>query len=66
MPSPEAYAIHKMVINGKRKEKTEKDRQAIINMWNHLDKVEVNRIIETLSKRERKAVNEFITLNEIG
>lgn len=66
VPSPEAYAIHKMVINGKRKEKTEKDRQAIINIWNHLDKEEINRIKETLSKKERKAVNEFIALNEIG
>ena len=59
VPSPEAYAVHKMVINKDRKAKREKDAAAILGIWPFLDMPEVARIISTLSKRERLAVGGF-------
>lgn len=37
VPEPEAYALHKMAINPQRKDKAEKDAQAVIGLWPFLD-----------------------------
>lgn len=60
VPKPEAYAIHKIVINPERKAKQEKDAEAVKNIWPYLDKEECNRIIESLSKKEKSRVDSFI------
>jgi hypothetical protein len=33
IPAPEAYVVHKMVVNKERGKKQEKDAQAILRMW---------------------------------
>lgn len=63
VPSPEAYAVHKMVINKERKGKSEKDVRAVIGIWPYLDKDEVERIIGTLTKKECVSVNAFMKAN---
>jgi len=53
VPSPEAYAIHKIVINPSRKNKQEKDRKAIRNLWPFLRKEALQAIVTGLTKREQ-------------
>ena len=65
VPSPEAYAVHKMVINKERKGKIEKDVRAVIGIWPYLDKDEVERIIGTLTKKERVSVSAFMKINSL-
>ncbi len=60
VPSPEAYAVHKMVINKERKSKSEKDARAVIGIWPYLDRDEVERVVGTLTKKERASVNAFL------
>lgn len=60
VPFPEAYVIHKMVINNQRKGKQEKDRNAIINLFPYLDPERFQNIKDSLSRKEQKAVNTFI------
>ena len=61
VPSPEAFALHKMIINEDRREdKAVKDREAIINMYPYLDKEKLNSIYETLSKNEKTKINIFL------
>ena len=60
VPFPEAYVIHKMVINNQRKGKQEKDRNAIINLFPYLDTERFQNIKDSLSRKEQKAVNTFI------
>lgn len=38
IPKPEAFVLHKMIINSERKEKIEKDQIVINRMYKHLDK----------------------------
>lgn len=59
VPTPEAYAVHKMVINARRGNKTDKDAQAVLGIWPHLDKRLVDSIVSRLSKKERRCVGEF-------
>lgn len=64
IPKPEAFALHKMIINPERKpEKAQKDKEAIINMYPFLDKDVFNEIKSTLSKKELKTVETFISEN---
>ena len=63
IPMPEAFVIHKIVINSKRKEKTEKDQKVINEMFLHLDKTVFEDILKTLPKRDQKKVEEYMTLH---
>lgn len=60
MPSPEAYAVHKMAINKERKNKQEKDALAVKGIWPYLNQEEVARIKATLTKKEKAAVEAFV------
>ena len=59
VPMPEAYTVHKIVINQDRGSKKKKDQIAIGNIWRTLDLVEVKKLAETLTKKEQKAFNQY-------
>lgn len=66
VPKPEAFAIHKMVINSDRRPaKALKDQEAIKNMYPYLDKEIVAEIREGLSKKDKKLVDAFIEKTEL-
>ena len=60
VPTPEAYAIHKIIINGQRGNKTEKDLRAIENILPYLDAEQMGVIIASLTKREKKIVEKYL------
>lgn len=60
VPTPEAYALHKIIINGQRGNKSEKDTRAIENIMPYLDKEKLDEIISKLTKKEKKAFDEYI------
>lgn len=60
VPVPEAYVIHKIIINKKRGKKAEKDRQAIERLMPFTDKRKFEEIIESLTKSEKKTVEEYL------
>ena len=65
---PSCYCVHKIIINNQRKEnKKEKDRLAIMNVLDlisrHYDlKEEFKQIVDGLSKKQRKAFNDNVTV----
>ena len=59
VPVPEAYVIHKIIINDQRGKKSEKDRQAIERLMPYLNKEKLEEITASLSKTERKAVDRY-------
>lgn len=65
IPSPEAFVLQKMIINKDRKKKAVKDRFAINEMFQHLDKTKFTNLLETLSKGDKRAarlyINEYIS-----
>ena len=61
VPTPEAYALHKMVINHERGLKSDKDAQAIRNIWPYLNMEELREMSSSLSKKELARVNAFMT-----
>lgn len=63
VPTAEAYAIHKMVINKVRGKKAEKDRVAIVAIMPFLDKIKFIKIYDVLTKKERASVDDFLTVN---
>ena len=65
VPTPEAYAIHKMVINKVRGKKAEKDRVALVAIMPFLDKVKFREIYDVLTKKERASVDDFLTVNNM-
>lgn len=60
IPEPEAYALHKIVINHERNRKREKDAQAIANLWPHLNQERLLEISRQLSKKERLNFDIFV------
>ena len=66
VPTPEAYAVHKMIINTQRKDKAKKDINAVLGIWPYLDKIKVNRLLSKLTKKEYKNVMKFMDANEIS
>lgn len=60
VPTPEAYAVHKMVINSQRGSKSTKDAQAILGIWPHLDKGKLETVLAKLTKKERARANDFM------
>lgn len=65
VPTPEAYTVHKMIINKEREKKQEKDRLAILNLWPHIDKAETSLLISKLTKKEANVVSCFMSENKL-
>ena len=59
VPVPEAYVIHKIIINEQRGKKSEKDKQSIEHLMPYLNKDKFEEITETLSKAEKKTVEKY-------
>ena len=60
VPEPEAFVLHKMIINSERKDKMEKDQLVINRMYRHLDKEKFDVLRDKLTKKEQKAVNVYL------
>lgn len=60
VPTPEAFVLHKMIINSERKAKLEKDRAVINRMYRHLEKSRFEELREKLTKKEQKTVDNYI------
>ncbi|MFR3452141.1 MAG: GSU2403 family nucleotidyltransferase fold protein [Collinsella sp.] len=65
VPLPEAYAVHKMVINSQRRGKREKDRRAVLQIWPYLDKKRVSVVMAGLTRKENARVKEFMAANDL-
>ena len=59
VPTPEAYAVHKVVINESRGKKSEKDMNAVQNILSYLNRERLNVVIESLTKKERAIAETF-------
>ena len=59
VPTPEAYAVHKVVINESRGKKSEKDMNAVQNILPYLNHEKLNVVIEGLTKKERAIAETF-------
>ncbi|MBK5253724.1 MAG: hypothetical protein JJE03_04630 [Peptostreptococcaceae bacterium] len=66
VPTPEAYALHKMIINKERGNKIEKDKESLIFLYPYLDKNVVAEIRSTLTKKENRNIDQFIHENLIN
>lgn len=60
VPTPEAYAVHKMAVNHERGRKQAKDAEAIERMWPHLDRGRLKLVLESCTRRERSRVDAFM------
>ena len=60
VPEPEAYVLHKMIINSQRGKKTEKDRAAIDNLLPYLNNERFEELRTKLTSKEKAAVNSFM------
>ncbi|HJG36688.1 GSU2403 family nucleotidyltransferase fold protein [Enorma phocaeensis] len=60
VPIPEAYAVHKMVINSQRGRKSEKDARAILEILPHLDKAQMGLVVSELTRKEKSRLSAFI------
>lgn len=59
VPTPEAYAVHKMVINKERGIKAEKDARAVCNLMPLLNQEGLRVVFAALSRKEKARVREF-------
>ncbi len=50
VPIPEAYAVHKMAVNHERGRKKQKDADAIVRMWPHLDRTRIALVLDSCTK----------------
>lgn len=66
VPLPEAYAIHKMVINVQRGGKREKDARAVATIWPFLNSARLELVLAKLTKRERARANAFMVEHGLG
>ena len=67
VPIPEAYILHKMIINDERNlAKKVKDRANIIALYPHIDLNKFNSLIEKLSVKNLKKVKSFLTENNLS
>ena len=60
VPTPEAYVVHKMIVNNERGRKQEKDALAIQRMWPFLDYDRLAAVLGGLTKREGARVASFM------
>lgn len=59
VPVPEAYALHKMVINSQRGAKAHKDARAVANLQPYLNTTVFKSLYEQLTKKEKAQVRHF-------
>lgn len=59
IPQPEAYVLHKIVINPQREKKAEKDRAAILNLLPFLDRDKFKTVFDCLTKKEQAAARKY-------
>ena len=62
VPIPEAYAVHKVIINESRGKKSEKDMNAVQNILSYLDRDKLKDVIDTLTKKERAVATQFFNI----
>lgn len=60
VPTPEAYSVHKMVINSKRGLKAEKDAATVLGLYPSLDSDKFSMVLGSLIKKERSAALSFL------
>ena len=60
VPEPEAFVLHKMIINSERKDKMEKDQLVINRMYRYLNQEKFDTLREKLTKKEQRAVNAYL------
>ena len=60
VPEPEAYVLHKMIINGERGKKTEKDRNAINNLFPFLNQERFGELRSKLTAKEKASADAYI------
>ena len=60
VPAPEAYAIHKMVINQQRGRKAEKDALAVMGIWPYLSQEKIGAVFASLTRKERARAEKFM------
>lgn len=60
IPTPEAFVLHKMIINSERKNKIEKDQNVINKMYKHLNVNTFNLLKDNLTKKEIRLVKKYI------
>lgn len=60
IPTPEAFVLHKMIINSERKNKIEKDQNVINKMYKHLNMEVFDLLKNKLTKKEGRAVKKYI------
>ena len=66
VPIPEAYVLHKMLINAERKEKSTKDKFSILNLYKFIDKGIFLSLFEELSPKAQRKVHTFIQDNKLN
>lgn len=59
VPEPEAYVLHKMIINHRRGKKEEKDQAAIARLHPYINQERFQEIFDSLSKKEKASVRNF-------
>jgi len=61
VPIPEAYILHKIIINKDRnkEEKRNKDRDSILLLFPHIDQEKYLQLVEKTTKKQRKAIEDF-------
>lgn len=64
VPEPEAFVLHKMVINQERGNKTEKDQQVIRRMMPYLDAGKCKDLIEDLPKQSQQKIHRYLQEHE--
>lgn len=64
VPTPEAYTVHKVIINGSRGKKSEKDMNTVQHILPYLDCDKINMVLESLTKKERAIAEKFFSVNK--
>lgn len=65
VPSPEAYVVHKIVINIDRNIKAEKDRMAILRMFPFINVEKFKEICISMTKKEQLIIDSFLEENNL-
>jgi len=66
VPMPEAYILHKIIINADRKkaEKREKDRDSILAIFPHIDQEKYQQLLDLRTIKQRKKIDAFWAENK--
>ena len=58
VPEPEAYFLHKLIVNGRRGDKAKADREKLKNLFPYINEAKANVMLKTLTGREIKMAGE--------